>query len=629
MAIERMKLLSITGREELIDSFITKYLLESGMQTENATKVFEKGWKLKNFEYDNQARELSKKCTKLLDFLDIRYKEEETDERIISSLEEIDQRIELIQDEIDKVEGEINTRKEELKKIDEKEKILQNAKNLDIDITRLYDLDYMSFRYGKISKENLEKLERSIRELDAFVVPVNEKDEDVWIVCIVTKELKVKIDSYLNLYKFERIWFPDDIKGNPKELLSELENERYEIAYDIESKSTFKATLRDKYEDELKDLLKQINLYLKINAVKKYMAHDENGLFYIVGWIPTSELKELLPKLSKERDLRYVVKSHDEVATLPPTKLKNMKIFKPFEEIVKMYGIPNYNENDPTVFVAITAFLMFGFMFGDIGHGLIFFIIGLWMARKKMALGPVFSAGGISSMIFGLLYGSVFGLEDVIPALLIRPMDNIQTMLILGIAFGVIMIITTMFLNIRNGLKQKDDEKIYFDTNGFAGLIFYIAVLIIAIYYLISGKMLASGIVLSIFVIIPLLAIMFKQNLAKMFFKKKIKEESSMSEKVFEIIEVLLSFMSNTISFVRVSAFAINHVGLSLAVYVLSSMATGAGNLLIVLIGNALIIVLEGLIVSIQVLRLEFYELFSRFYSGDGREYEPLREKIS
>ena len=629
MAIERMKLLSITGREELIDSFITKYLLESGMQTENATKVFEKGWKLKNFEYDNQARELSKKCTKLLDFLDIRYKEEETDERIISSLEEIDQRIELIQDEIDKVEGEINTRKEELKKIDEKEKILQNAKNLDIDITRLYDLDYMSFRYGKISKENLEKLERSIRELDAFVVPVNEKDEDVWIVCIVTKELKVKIDSYLNLYKFERIWFPDDIKGNPKELLSELENERYEIAYDIESKSTFKATVRDKYEDELKDLLKQINLYLKINAVKKYMAHDENGLFYIVGWIPTSELKELLPKLSKEKDLRYVVKSHDEVATLPPTKLKNMKIFKPFEEIVKMYGIPNYNENDPTVFVAITAFLMFGFMFGDIGHGLIFFIIGLWMARKKMALGPVFSAGGISSMIFGLLYGSVFGLEDVIPALLIRPMDNIQTMLILGIAFGVIMIITTMFLNIRNGLKQKDDEKIYFDTNGFAGLIFYIAVLIIAIYYLISGKMLASGIVLSIFVIIPLLAIMFKQNLAKMIFKKKIKEESSMSEKVFEIIEVLLSFMSNTISFVRVAAFAINHVGLSLAVYVLSSMATGAGNLLIVLIGNALIIVLEGLIVSIQVLRLEFYELFSRFYSGDGREYEPLREKIS
>ena len=629
MAIERMKLLSITGREELIDSFITKYLLESGMQTENAAKVFEKGWKLKNFEYDNQARELSKTCTKLLDFLEIRYKEEETDERIISSLEEIDQRLELIQGEIDKVEGEINTRKEELKNIDEKEKILQNAKDLDIDITRLYDLDYMSFRYGKISKENLEKLERSIRELDAFVVPVNEKDEDVWIVCIVTKELKAKIDSYLNLYKFERIWFPDDIKGNPKELLSELENERYEIAYDIESKSTFKATVRDKYEDELKDLLKQINLYLKINAVKKYMAHDENGLFYIVGWIPTSELKELLPKLSKEQDLRYVVKSHDEVATLPPTKLKNMKIFKPFEEIVKMYGIPNYNENDPTVFVAITAFLMFGFMFGDIGHGLIFFIIGLWMARKKMALGPVFSAGGISSMIFGLLYGSVFGLEDVIPALLIRPMDNIQTMLILGIAFGVIMIITTMFLNIRNGLKQKDDEKIYFDTNGFAGLIFYIAVLIIAIYYLISGKMLASGIVLSIFVIIPLLAIMFKQNLAKMFFKKKIKEESSMSEKVFEIIEVLLSFMSNTISFVRVAAFAINHVGLSLAVYVLSSMATGAGNLLIVLIGNALIIVLEGLIVSIQVLRLEFYELFSRFYSGDGREYEPLREKIS
>lgn len=121
---------------------------------------------------------------------------------------------------------------------------------------------------------------------------------------------------------------------------------------------------------------------------------------------------------------------------------------------------------------------------------------------------------------------------------------------------------------------------------------------------------------------------MFKDSLAEKLFKDKNKEKSSLVEKIFEIIEILLSFASNTISFVRIAAFAINHVGLCMAVYILSNMANGAGNILIAIIGNAIVVVLEGLIVAIQVLRLEYYELFSRFYTGDGKEYRPLKEKI-
>jgi V/A-type H+-transporting ATPase subunit I len=101
-----------------------------------------------------------------------------------------------------------------------------------------------------------------------------------------------------------------------------------------------------------------------------------------------------------------------------------------------------------------------------------------------------------------------------------------------------------------------------------------------------------------------------------------------MVERIFELIEVLLSFASNTISFVRLAAFAINHVGLCMAVYILSGLTTGAGNLAITILGNVLVIVLEGLIVAIQVLRLEYYELFSRFYSGDGKPYKPIRSEL-
>ena len=133
---------------------------------------------------------------------------------------------------------------------------------------------------------------------------------------------------------------------------------------------------------------------------------------------------------------------------------------------------------------------------------------------------------------------------------------------------------------------------------------------------------------LSILIIIPLLLIMFKDNLAEILFKQKAEEKSSLFEKIFNVVEILLSFTSNTISFVRTAAFAINHVGLCMAVYILSDMFSGTGSLVVTIFGNVLVIVLEGLIVGIQVLRLEYYELFSRFYKGDGREYRPLREKI-
>ena len=293
-----------------------------------------------------------------------------------------------------------------------------------------------------------------------------------------------------------------------------------------------------------------------------------------------------------------------------------------------MYGLPNYTEIDPTGFVAITAFLLFGFMFGDVGQGLVIFLIGLILAKKKIAIGSVFEAGGIASMIFGVLYGSVFGKEDIIPTIFISPMENIQTMLIYGIGIGVILIIISMALNIRNGIKNKDKKKIFFDTNGIAGLVFYVTILVAGIYFLLKGKMIASMGVLSIFVIVPLIAIMFKDALAKVIFKEKPKEKSSLVEKIFEVIEILLSFASNTISFVRIAAFAINHVGLCMAIYILSEMMSGTGSLVVAIIGNIIVIVLEGLIVGIQVLRLEYYELFSRFYTGDGKEYKPLKEKI-
>ena len=272
---------------------------------------------------------------------------------------------------------------------------------------------------------------------------------------------------------------------------------------------------------------------------------------------------------------------------------------------------------------------MFGFMFGDVGHGLIFFILGIiLLIKKKKTYGTILSAGGLSAIIFGFLYGSVFGKEDIVKPILISPMNNINTMLIYGIAVGTILIIIAMTLNIVNGIKNKDIKKIFLDKNGLAGITLYMFVLICVSYYFLKGKMLISINAIIAISLILIFIIMFNDKIMGWIEKKKDEANTSIVEKIFEIIEMLLSFLSNTISFLRLAAFAINHAGLCMAVYLLANMTTGAGNILIAIIGNVVVLVLEGLIVGIQTLRLEYYELFSRFYDGSGKEYKSIKKQM-
>ena len=213
-----------------------------------------------------------------------------------------------------------------------------------------------------------------------------------------------------------------------------------------------------------------------------------------------------------------------------------------------------------------------------------------------------------------------------------NPMEsaNINTMLIIGIALGVVLLIIVMIFNILNGIKSKDKGRIFFDRNGIAGMVFYLLIIGSAVGFLLKGKLWISAGLLVVMILIPFVIIFFKHPLENILNKKKAMPKDKGSffiETAFEMVDMLLSFASNTISFVRLSAFAINHVGLSMAFIILSNLTGGAGKVIIMIIGNVLIIGLEGLIVGIQGLRLVYYELFSRFYSGDGVPYTPLITK--
>lgn len=385
--------------------------------------------------------------------------------------------------------------------------------------------------------------------------------------------------------------------------------------------------IKDDNIDDLKYLPKTIDFYKKSSKLKDKMLKGRK-YFYLSGWVPESKIQLVKDTVDKYEDSLVDQKKNSQTIANPPTKLKNNKITRPFEFLVNMYGAPNYNEIDPTGFFAITYMLLYGMMFGDLGQGLVFVLASFLIEKKSKIFGQLIRRIGFSASFFGLMYGSVFGIEDLIPTILIKPFDNIIKVLIASVAFGVILMIISYFLGIYNKLhKQKDLEEGVFGKEGFAGLLMTISfILIILNIVKVNPIPMPVSIIL---LVLSIVMMIFKQPISrKLLDVNPIYDQSSTDyyiESSFSIIEALLSVFSNLVSFTRVGAFAINHVGLYMAFEVMSKLVGGGFiGIIILIFGNILIIGLEGMIVFIQGLRLEFYEMFSKYYKGDGQKFSPI-----
>lgn len=379
--------------------------------------------------------------------------------------------------------------------------------------------------------------------------------------------------------------------------------------------------------DDLKNLPKTIDFYKKSSKLKDKMLKGRK-YFYLSGWVPESKIQIIKETVDKYEDSLVDQKKNSQTIANPPTKLKNNKLTRPFEFLVNMYGAPNYNEIDPTSFFAITYMLLYGMMFGDLGQGLIFVLASFLIEKKSKVFGQLIRRIGFSASFFGLMYGSFFGIEDLIPTILIKPFDNIIKVLIASVAFGVILMIIAYILGIYNKLhKQKDLEEGVFGKEGFAGLLMTISfILIILNIVKVNPIPMPVSIIL---LVVSIVMMIFKQPISrKLLDVYPIYDQSSSDyyiESSFSIIEALLSVFSNLVSFTRVGAFAINHVGLYMAFEVMSKLVGGGFiGIIILIFGNILIIGLEGMIVFIQGLRLEFYEMFSKYYKGDGQKFSPI-----
>jgi V/A-type H+-transporting ATPase subunit I len=220
-------------------------------------------------------------------------------------------------------------------------------------------------------------------------------------------------------------------------------------------------------------------------------------------------------------------------------------------------------------------------------------------------------------MLFGLLYGSIFGYEDIIEPVWLSPLHHPNQMLILAVSFGVGFIILTLLVNTRNRLIAGHTMEALFDSTGLAGLMFYLGA--------VGGVASMAGMadLATPSWMIAILGICIVAGF------KWAETHAGLGERALvtsiETLETGINLFANTLSFMRVAAFSLNHVALALAIFTLANGMGTAGHWLTIVLGNVVIIVLEGGIVAIQALRLMYYEGFSRFFSGDGTEFVPLK----
>lgn len=640
--IVKMKFLSITGPKADIDRVVSEYLSKYEIHLENALSELKDVKNLKPYMEINPYREWLAKAEEFVQFLPDQTEVPNasmTPEEAAGLLETLDKEMEAV--------NERRIRLEE--KLEELKKSLHNIEpfaGFDYNIHRVLQFRFIKYRFGRIARDYYDKFEKYVyQNLDTVFFKCHGDDQYVWGVYFVPSGLSMKLDAVLSSLHFEQIYMPDSYDETPQHACDRLQREISACSLQIAACRGESAQILENRRDELlsaRETLRSLSTNFDVRKLAACTTKGAQSFYILCGWMAEHDARALEKDIAEDKDLYCIIEDdHSQLISKPPTKLKNPGIFRPFEMFVRMYGLPAYNEIDPTVFVGLTYAFIFGAMFGDVGQGLCLLIGGALLYHfKKLDLAAIISRAGFFSTVFGFLYGSFFGFEDILPALWLKPAESMTTLPFIGrlntvfvvaVAFGMFLILTTMIFHIINGLKAKDTENTWFDTNGLAGFVFYAAIVSVVFLFM-SGNPLPAGIVLLVMFVIPLVLIAMKEPLTRLVEKKKevMPKGKGMffAQAFFEMFEVLLSYFSNTLSFIRIGAFAVSHAAMMQVVLMLAGAENGGSpNWLVVILGNIFVSGMEGLIVGIQVLRLEYYEMFSRFYKGNGREFKPFVKK--
>lgn len=501
-------------------------------------------------------------------------------------------------------------------------RVLDQFMDISIDLALLQKKSaLLDVRIGTLPRANVQRFEEALRLAGYVAIRFFSREEQVHLIIAGAGGQAQEIERVLQAANWHTMDVPAEFHGRPEDVRRELSERmagmKEQQRQDDERRRAEPAI--EKLRERLLDAA-QVLARAAPYAELATLMRGRGSLATVSGWSPREQLQQLKQMLTQSLGGRFALHARDPRADermRVPSAIRHHRWLQPFARLVLNYGVPRYGEIDPTVLFAISFVLMFGMMFGDVGHGAAIALGGVLLRRRLGHYAVLAIAVGISSMFFGLLYGSVFGYEHVLKALWMSPLSDPMLMLGVALGWGIAFILLATLLTIRNRIADGRLREALLCSPGAAGLLLYLGLLSAAWHYATTGR---TG-------IIPLLAIVAALA-AILTHSWQHNRDAVVGERLLiafmEGFESVMAYISNTLSFLRLAAFSLNHVALSIAIFTVANMLQSTGYWLTVVLGNLFILVLEGAIVAIQTLRLEYYEGFSRFFGGDGRAFRPL-----
>ena len=522
---------------------------------------------------------------------------------------------------------------------------VSNFRGFDIPLDEC-QFSFLRFVTGSLPAQNFDRLQKEVGDNVVLLHSTRQKGQQS-LFAITTSQGWSVLERTLQQAGFQRELLPVVEDETVDRVSEEGEKEQEQLSAELQQLNDSLKAISNEFALPLAQIERSVDAECQLLRAIQTFPRTEATVF-IAGWIPAGEVATLENRMGEITNGRYALKTtlpDDSTEEQVPVLLKHSRLLRPFEMLISTYGLPDYQELEPTLFVALSYILMFGMMFGDAGHGMVLAACGLGAllagrSKKLKDLGVLLLLGGLSSVIFGAVYGSYFGIEAMKKyALWHDPLEGNPIQLMCGaIGIGVVMISLGLILNIINRFRRGDVVGGVLDKFGLVGLLFYWG----ALFLLLRGSVIQSwglkSISVIVFLVVPIIGWALKEPLEHLLSHRTGERKeasgglaSAIMESCVGAFEAILSYLANTISFVRLAAYAMSHAALLFAAFMVSAevrdfpIGGGLFSLLVIIFGNIIAIVLEGIIASVQALRLEYYEFFSKFFSGSGQPFEPFR----
>ena len=553
-------------------------------------------------------------------------------------LGEISEKYDSIRRRLDQIRHE----REELEKV---RSVLSLLSEADVKLPEIGHYENLAIFIGVVGEHDIGRLEEALRGRLALMEALAAKNGRALLAVTCLREHAAEINEILHGSGFESITHtPAELLSRPSEGLEEVSKRLEALKAEEEELLEELMELRRSAAPKLMEIHGALELNLRLEEALMGSLQTDY-LRIIQGWVPADIAGWLSEKLEEmRRELKGVVAyrlEEPKPGEKAPTQLRNPRIFKVFESIVALYGWPDRREIDPTMISGVLWTVMFGLMFPDLGQGLAIIGMGLFFihalkGRRILGLdsgkiGRLMMGMGLSASLFGALFGELFLIEiqPILPGL--RPgwlgdSSSIIWLLKVAIFFGMAQILLAITLSALKELRNGEIISAIFSHHGLAGLLAYIGFALTAFHFLgitvIPGVLEFPDLGVGALLSWPFFTMM--GGLAMMILKP-ILEKGEMALGMGSLLEAITAFLANTLSYARIAGFAIVHAALAMVVHEMmhASPAMGIGLGLILL--NLVSLSIELLVVSIQALRLLFYEFYSKFYEGAGTPYRPWR----